>query len=109
MSVVSERQHQKLMDQLATQESITAAFANEFGAMLDESLRTVEMRSFEDGESRGYEDGADDSRNSQCSAVASSMQDIFDKHGPERDRRTDWLRCTEEPWYSLAGLFRGGV
>lgn len=30
------------------------------------------------------------------------VQDVFDRVGPERDRRTDWTKCAEEPWRSLA-------
>lgn len=32
------------------------------------------------------------------------MQDVFQKHGPERDRLTDWRKCQVEPWWSLAAV-----
>lgn len=32
------------------------------------------------------------------------IQRVFDQHGPERDRGTDWWRCTESPWRELAGI-----
>jgi hypothetical protein len=39
--------------------------------------------------------------------VVDAVQEVFARLGPERDRLTDWTRCTEEPWFSLAAIVRG--
>lgn len=31
-----------------------------------------------------------------------ALQRVFKEHGPERERLTDWWRCQEEPWRSIA-------
>lgn len=35
------------------------------------------------------------------------IQRVFSEHGPERDRLTDWWRCQEQPWASLAEILVG--
>lgn len=37
------------------------------------------------------------------------VQVVFDRHGPARDRGTEWRRCGDEPWHSLAELSIGDV
>lgn len=37
-------------------------------------------------------------------ALRDVIQQAFREVGPERDRYTDWTRCDEEPWTTLARM-----
>jgi hypothetical protein len=39
--------------------------------------------------------------------IDDQVQEVFDRHGPERDRGTDWRKSLEEPWRALAGALDG--
>lgn len=43
-------------------------------------------------------------RDYEGSVTSADLQRVFHEHGPERDRHTEWWRCTEEPWASFAQI-----
>lgn len=78
-------------------------------AVIAARLPDVAAEMYDEGYQAGIESVAADhdaAIGGMETAIADLVQPVFDNHGPERDRRTDWLRCTEEPWFSLAGIFR---
>lgn len=73
---------------------------------IDGDLKTTFDTVRREAREEGFQAGFDQAIEEDHAARAEAIQPIFDKLGPERDRHTDWLRCTDEPWFSLAALFR---
>lgn len=38
-------------------------------------------------------------------SASEALQQAFNEVGPARDRLTDWQKCDQEPWRTIARLF----